>query len=545
MSRFPRRHHRTNFLLARKPPRNQDGNTGDSSSSALSDQVTLSPLIDPNIFTIFDNPLYSSSSSVATSSSLTSSFPSSSPSSALSTTSSSLTTSSVPSAIPTTATPTTRLSPASTKSTFTLVQTVSDQPAFGAASSVTPSATTSATPVGGVSSGVIVGGVLAAVLGAAGILAAAVYFLRKCRRNEDEAFTEEVWNRADARRQSTILTDEPSSLRHYNTRPSGSPRPPTMIERHLNNAPTMSSRQPPLPNMYPNNGYGNGYGATQYPQSSFSPGDIVNPTSANPYSSPYAQEILASPVSSNVPDYHSHTYFATPTSPPPALTRQPSNPMVQTEGARQNSVAGGQYSPAPNTNDLNYADLSPAQYTEISNQLGLPVPPVPPPVPEKPYSAPRNDIKISSDADLPPRDENLPVDSPFSGQDIEHSESVADASQEVDVDSPLPSPNFPQFPRIPSLPPTLPEIRMTERSFSPVASIEVPIPQSVHNTPSPFSLEFKDLRTPPPAGLKFKSSPLASSAETQPTATKEPKAEAKAVKRPDTVYDEEDAYGGI
>ncbi|KAI0251449.1 hypothetical protein BJV78DRAFT_1282506 [Lactifluus subvellereus] len=99
--------------------------------------------------------------------------------------------------------------PSSTsKSTFTFIQIVANHPAVAGSSSVVPSATASPTPVGGASTGVIAGGILAAVLGAAGILAAVVYFLRRCRRSEDEAFSEEVWNRTDARRQSAILADE-------------------------------------------------------------------------------------------------------------------------------------------------------------------------------------------------------------------------------------------------------------------------------------------------------------------------------------------------
>ncbi|KAI0251475.1 hypothetical protein BJV78DRAFT_1211895 [Lactifluus subvellereus] len=446
-------------------------------------------------------------------------------------------------------TPTTTTPSSASKSTSTFIQTVANHPAVGASSSVTPSATASPTPVGGASTGVIAGGILAAVLGAAGILAAVVYFLRRCRRSEDEAFSEEVWNRTDARRHSAILADElgrTGPVRPYNAIAPGSPRPPTMIERHLNNAPAMLARQPTLPNMYPNTSYGNGYGVIQYTQPSFSPGDIVSPTSTNPHFSPYAQDVMVSPVSSNVPDYYHHnqSQSASPAAPPQAFTRQPSNAMVQAAVARQNSVTSGPYSPvvsSPDTTDPNYADLSrssvtpfqAAQYAEITKKLGMPMSLVPGAVPEDSHSAIPNDISPASHADIPLRDENAPTESPFADPGTERSD--ADVCHELDIESPLPSPTRFQHTRIPSSPPTLPEIRVPERSFSPVTSYEVTIPSSVHNTPSPFSLEFTDLRTPPPAGLQHKSSPLVTSSPVQ----------AESAKRPDTVYDEEDAYGGI
>ena len=77
------------------------------------------------------------------------------------------------------------------------------------------------------------------------------------------------------------------------------------------------------------------------------------------------------------------------------------------------------------------------------------------------------------------------------------------------------------------------------------------IPLSVHSSPASLSLEFTDPRTPPPAGLQYKSSPLVSVVTSSPikaepaVVTHRPKTEAKPEIRPDTVYDEEDAYGGI
>ena len=145
--------------------------------------------------------------------------------------------------------------------------------------------------------------------------------------------------------------------------------------------------------------------------------------------------------------------------------------------------------------------------------------------------------------DPSPRDEATPK-----GSATEH--QVADASRELDVEV-LPTPIMFEQTRVTSNLPTLPEIRVPERSFSPVASSEFPIPLSARESPSPYSVEFSNVRAPPPAGLMFASSPLATSApaSAKPTVIPhETKVEAKSSKRHDmvyTLYDEEGTYGGI
>ena len=381
---------------------------------------------------------------------------------------------------------------------------------------------------------------------------------RKCRRNEDEALAEEIWNRPDAVRQSVMIPDEPELVRPYNAMGPGSPRPPTMIERHLNHAPSMLSRQP-QPNMYPSNGYGTGYGAMQYGQPSFSPGEVVSPTSANPFISPYARDVMTSPVSSSVPDYHDPPSPASPPLPPlppPALTRQPSSGMDQTAVVRQNS---GPHSPvvsAPDASDPHYVDLSrssvtpfqAAQYADITEKLRTPMSSALVSTQEVPRVDVPNDQTPTLQADLPPQGQQAPTESPFSDPGTQQLD--VDASHEFDTEVPLPTPILYDHARISSTPPTLPEIHVPERSFSPVASLEFPVPLSARDTPSPFSVEFSDLRTPPPAGLKHKSSPLASPSPTQAQPTvipREAKADAASSKRDTvyTLYDEEDAYGGI
>jgi len=396
---------------------------------------------------------------------------------------------------------------------------------------------------------------------------------RRFRRNRDDALAEEIWNRPDAIRHSVILPDEPGPVRPYNGAGYGSPRPPTMIERHLDRSPSMPSHQPSLPRMYPNNTYGNSYGnntygnsygatgngydATAYPQPSFSPGEVMSPTSANPFISPYAQDVMVSPVSSNVPDYHQQS----PVSPPPAaLTRQPSNGPREVPVAYQNTSPAGPYSPvvsSPDATDPNYVDLSrssvtpfqAAQYAEISERLRTPMSSVLEDVPVEPSSGQSNQRRLTPPTGLPAPNENTSSVSPFIDPGPE--QPVVDASQELDMEVPLPTPILYEHTRISSTPPTLPEIRVPERSFSPVASFEFPVPLSARDSPSPFTAEFSDLRTPPPEGLKYKSSPLATSSPTQdqPSTSAIPReTEGEPAKRPDTVYtmyDEDDAYGGI
>jgi len=336
----------------------------------------------------------------------------------------------------------------------------------------------------------------------------------------------------------------------------GSPRPPTMIERHLNSMPSTLSSQPTMPNMYSNTGYGNGYGAFESDQSSFYPGDIMTPTSSNPFISPYAQDVLVSPVSSSVPDYHVASHPTSPVSPPQALTRSSSS-TNQAAVIRQNSIPGGPHSPmvsSPNDTDPQYVELSRSsvtpsqgiQYEEITKNLHAPMSSVMATVPEESYDDITHNRMLTTDPSL--RDEVSLKE--FADVDS-GTEQVVDASSGLDIEVPLPTPIMFEQTRISSNPPTLPEIRVPERSFSPVASLELPVPLSARESPSPFSVEFSDVRTPPPAGLKLTSSPLATSTPESAELTiipRDQKTEAKSFKRPDTVYtlyDEEDAYGGI
>jgi hypothetical protein len=212
---------------------------------------------------------------------------------------------------------------------------------------------------------------------------------------------------------------------------------------------------------------------------------------------------------------------------------------------------------SPNDTDPQYVELSRSsvtpsqgmQYAEITEKLQAPMSSFMATVPEESHGDATHNRMFTPNTVPSPRDEDAPKESADVNSGTEY--QVVDASRELDIEVPLPTPIMFEETRISSNPPTLPEIRVPERSFSPVASLELPVPLSARESPSPFSVEFSDVRTPPPAGLKFTSSPLATSTPTSAEPTVIPsdqKAEAKSSKRPDTVYtlyDEEDAYDGI
>jgi len=187
------------------------------------------------------------------------------------------------------------------------------------------------------------------------------------------------------------------------------------------------------------------------------------------------------------------------------------------------------------------------QYADIAEKLHSPMTSVMAAVPEESHDEATHNWMPTPNADPSPRVEDAPKES---ANVDSGTEQIVDASRGLDIEVPLPTPIMFEQTRIQSTPPTLPEIRVPDRSLSPVASFEFPVPLSARETPSPFSVEFSDMRTPPPAGLKFTSSPLASStpASAEPTVIpRGQKTEAESSKRDTvyTLYEEEDAYGGI
>src|SRR5260370_34230820 len=104
--------------------------------------------------------------------------------------------------------------------------------------------------------------------------------------------------------------------------------------------------------MYSNNGYGNG-------KSSFYTSDVAATSLCNLFISLYAQDVLSSPVSSNVPGYHVSSHPTSPAVPAQALTSSPTG-TTQPTVIRQNSIPGGPHSPmvsSPDATDSQYVEL--------------------------------------------------------------------------------------------------------------------------------------------------------------------------------------------
>ncbi|THH16639.1 hypothetical protein EW146_g4042 [Bondarzewia mesenterica] len=557
----------------------------------------------PSIAAVLTTSTTTSSSQVVTTSSTqsTSSTSAAAAAAATTTTTTATTAATISSSSHVAAVATTQAAVTQTATWTTVVHTIGGSTV--AVSSAAASASSTSTPSSATSTGAIVGGVVAAIIGTIGIVAAVVYFLRKSRNGNDNQ-AEISWNADDVRRQSTMLNDDiipPSRALTYNRGAggTGSPRPPTMIERKLTNAsPAMLQRAGG--NMY------GGYGpAGNSGHQSFSPGEIVSPmsppptaTSANPFITPYDTP-MASPVRSIGSPYSSGAPYADPAPPQAAFMRQSSTSYV----TRQNSVGGAPFSPVSpmspgttgyDTEDPHYVDLSrssvtpfqAAQYEEISRKLGAPAPgslalgPV-----NEESNLPYPGTAVTSDTAIAPspacphtlysigltlRDSDTSVAGPpvptkednGNAAAARVSANITDADMEADaqeLEFPAP-PAALHHARIDSTPPVLPEIALQNRSFSPV-SYDFPLPVSARSSPSPFRTQFGDVRAPPPVAVLNKSSPLATAVPVQAPQPEIQPAEAprrdiraegtqiQTEKRPDTmysaIYDEEDAYGGI
>ncbi|KAI0351322.1 hypothetical protein OH77DRAFT_1439307 [Trametes cingulata] len=455
-----------------------------------------------------------------------------------------------------------------------VTQTLTSTRSFSTASvsSAAAAASSPATTSSGVSNGVVIGGIVAAIIGVAGILFAVIYFIRRSRKS-DEGDDGNDFNAQAFRRQSVALRDDdaPAMSRAMTLNRGGAntPRPPTMIERKMASTP-VAYPVPPVPHPY---GYAGAYG-----QASFSPGQIMTPgpytpttvNSAHPFFSPYGQSPIGSPVS--VAPYDS-AYGADGQ----PISRQPSNGS-STVLSRQPSSAA--QPPAPAAPEAEYVDLSrssvtpfqAAQYAEISRRLNT-TPPMPLPASEvaevaeelieqdEPAPVPPQksveplELQPSISFDEPrhlavqptPKENSFP-ESPFADPTLSfHEEQVQHVPQGRDslfAEPQPPSPTFSSKSRVTSTPPTLPEIQIQQRPFSPV-SLDFPlVPSTPHPAPSPLGSTFSIPSPPPSAHFPENAAP----APATPTLREHVAAGAPAAKRPDTVYtlyDEDDAYAGI
>ncbi|KZT07209.1 uncharacterized protein LAESUDRAFT_758622 [Laetiporus sulphureus 93-53] len=255
--------------------------------------------------------------------------------------------------------------------------------------------------------------------------------------------------------------------------------------------------------------------------------------------------------------------------------------------ARQSNNGNGAVDAAGDAQyvDLSRSSVSPfqaAQYSEISRQLNIPSP-------APAYTATPSNDKIviqnlplslqsgavarnsalsaaSNDKQLPSQP-TTPRESPFADtaavQDVYvHSSSAHDGDMLDPPDSPhkrdsfgpLPLPDFEAYTRVASTPPSLPEIQVQQRAFSPVANVSpvkasftVPAPPK----PSPLGTFYALPSPPPEAHVVPVAAPTASPDSAADVSMNAPAApatvEQNGVQRPENVYthSNKDAYTGV
>ena len=351
------------------------------------------------------------------------------------------------------------------------------------------------------------------------------------------------------------------------------PRPPSMIERRLASPTPTFGVQYGGPGPQP---YGNGTPGYPYVNpdphgqySSFGPGQVMNNMAPNSSMPPmqqdasYAQSPF-SPVPTPVSNVGAYEHARGEVS--PALTRQPSASMQDYQSYNATTgphhvnypapaVIAAKQNPSsyPSSGyvDLNRASVTPfqaAQYAEISRTLNSDIP--------NGLSNPMESSQYGH-TDVPKKDESSPFADPipaslmpaatargsFASQNADRPVS-GESHMTVLVAEDL---NFPEPPspaltvasrfRVDSTPPTLPEMGLESRAsvHSSVHSVSPDVtgkgPSRSPPTPSPLATSFN-------TDIHGNSQPGVALASDGAVAAKE-------AKRPETVYNPEDAYGGI
>ncbi|KAH7890965.1 hypothetical protein F5I97DRAFT_1976396 [Phlebopus sp. FC_14] len=360
-------------------------------------------------------PTSTSTTASSTTSSTTTSSSSSASSTSTSSTSTSSSTSSSSSSTPTLPTP----SPTLAATTPQVVPTTSIQ-TVTSSSPTSPTLSPSSTPTStssGSNTTVLVGGIVGGLVGVAVIVVLISWCLRRQRKHDSEFD-------ADAfRRQSVILVDDPPEPpRSYN------PRPPTMIERHVNNA---------SPALVAQAGYGgqNFYGAYGLPRA---PPEML-PHVGSPPPQMYGQPVMG------FAGYHD----------PSQLLRQPSNPAFLN---RQPSVPPYRNSP-PIPTDAN------AQYVDLNRSGGAPIQALQHPMsPRSVDTTPHVPHVADVDAPLPSPFEQAPgaqapPNSPrsLSPTHAKPSEKGLESGAQAPPNSPSASARA-SFEQQPAVPPSTPEV---------------------------------------------------------------------------------------
>jgi len=329
--------------------------------------------------------------------------------------------------------------------------------------------------------------------------------------------------------------------------PNGrSPRPPTMIERHMANR-NQFNDVPPMPSLQQYNnlaagGYGSAYNFPGSLQPSFSPGQIM-PTSPPPtatgaqFFAPNGQ--APSPYDSQ---YNEQSQLARQPSNAAAIYDQYGQPISQPSDALQGdqSAVGGN----AHYVDLTRSSVTPfqaAQYAEISRKLNESPAALHAvsELEEEPASRASDHTLYLNQAamgqphlaDGPAANYGSPFEDPQPPPEVHHSlrpGPFRNAAEEMPPGSPIYSLHAQgtSNERVLSNPPALPELQVPDAAFSPTSYDFPPTPKGMP-TPSQATGEKFSKDLAPKAG---KVAPQPSSQ--RPTSTY-------------TVYDEADAYGGI
>jgi hypothetical protein len=400
----------------------------------------------------------------------------------------------------------------------------------------------------------VIGGVAGGIVGLALLIFLVTWFMRR-RRPDQDAIN---FDPGAFRRSAMMMADPPT---HQDT-----------VDRGYNPAtpPAMVERRP----IYTQASFDNHVG-------------ISSPNSGSQlvFQAPFSPITNGPNVSSPVSAYDHHPWGPPAAAPVPVLTRNTSGSSAHSahsQGApqyaaypalpsRRNSTRNGQL--APPHNETEYVDLERTsvtpfqaeQYVEISKQLNTEVP--------KGLDTPTVSQIVAEKMDLPP----LPPpekENPFTDeQDQEEGNSTLAMVQDMSFPAP-PSPVHTSSSRYAreSLPPTLPEIVVQSRvsvtsaylsdaSSAPGSApgsqtvfmnvgkgpfAESPMGNRFPVTPSPLASSFT-VPTPPAAQTSF-SAPAPAEPERAANANTQSQARPEAKQRQpvySTVYDPEDAYGGI
>jgi hypothetical protein len=357
------------------------------------------------------------------------------------------------------------------------------------------------------------------------------------------------------RQQSVVLDDD-----NYADGNARGPRPPTMFERHNQ---TLAILPRSDFGYQQNSTYGQSYGA----QNPFS--DYNAPQGAAFSPGMYLPSNYSSPVpGSATPFMATETHSAVPSEAASGLHDVAGSPTNGASSAlsRNNSFS---YNPESDYVDLSRASVTPfqaAQYEAISKQLNIPVPQPLPRVDEGQEADIGNSSALQHDSSIHPPFDG-PTPNPFEDEDCKPARPSSDFNHETPED--LATPDS-LMPRVVSKPPSLPEIH-SQHMFSPIQA-------SFPTTASPRKESF-DISEPEdhrPSTHMPQLSPTASSPQraqvtvgehdgretpvqlgfvgNKPSETNvQPKVDTpssienktKAPIRPETMYDDEDAYGGM